>query len=182
MLPVKTSFKTSGFGVGKRELIIIGASFALLLLIFAVPFAALFLRIVTGFGVMAGGVLLAFWRVRKTWTLEAWLMAALRFSLRTRTLAKGSREVGQAGESRRRSGPGRGVPLPEHSPLKRFDTQPIFRLPTWLSPRSNGELVGYVLCFSALAILLTWFGTSGVAKMQREILTVLHFLHISSVQ
>lgn len=160
MLPSKTSLEISGFGLRKRELLIVGLSFILMLLILALPLSRLFVRIVLGVSLMAGGILLAFWRVKKEWTLEAWLWQAFKYDLRTRDLSRGfvpfaRRSVRQPG-LQDQAEPG-------------WREQVVLTLPGWLSPQSNAALAGYVLSIALVLVLLAWVGTGGLRLIQAEL-------------
>ncbi len=160
MLPSKTSLEISGFGLRKRELLIVGLSFILMLVILAVPFSGLFVRIVLGVSLMAGGILLAFWRVKKEWTLEAWLWQAFKYNLRTRDLSRGFVPL-----SRR---PARKTGLRDQAEPGRMG-QVVLTLPGWLSPQSNAALAGYVISIALVLVLLAWVGTGGLLLIQAEL-------------
>lgn len=164
-LPTKASFETTGFGVRKRELVIIGVALAGTLFILIIPFAAIFARIILGTMVMAAGILYAFWRIRKYWTVEEWIINKIKYQSRTRKFIKGGAFITQnhavAVEGT----------LPE-KPAREY--QPAsFTLPSWLTPQSNFQLIGYVLSFAALVIFFAWVGTDGVAVMQYQMQQIL---------
>lgn len=53
---------------------------------------------------------------------------------------------------------------------------PLFRLPSRLTPRTNGELLGYVISTFVLVIMLTWIGTSGLEEIAIQLQDVFNSL------
>lgn len=173
-LPSKTSFKGTGFGINQRELILIGGGFFAMLLTLAIPFAGLFLRIFLGFSVMAAAVIYAMWRVNGHWTIENWSMQKMRHHASKKRYVKGY--SGSAAGSSNTYVATAPHPVEKHPETSAVREAPIFRLPGRLTPRSNGELLGYVLSTFVLVIMLAWIGTSGLEEIAIQLQEVLNGL------
>lgn len=162
-LPSKTSFKGTGFGINKRELILIGGGFLAMMLTLAIPFAGLFFRIFLGFSIMAASVIYAMWRVNGHWTIENWFMQKMRHNASKKRYVKGY--SGNAAGSSNTYVATEPRPVEKRSDVSDVREAPIFRLPRHLTPKNNGELLGYVISAFVLVIMLAWIGTSGFREI-----------------
>jgi hypothetical protein len=173
-LPSKTSFQGTGFGINKRELILIGGGFFAMLLTLAIPFAGLFFRIFLGFSVMAAAVIYAMWRVNGHWTIENWFMQKMRHNASKKRYVKGY--SGSATASSNTYGATEPLPVENRPEPSDVREAPLFRLPSRLTPRTNGELLGYVISTFVLVIMLTWIGTSGLEEIAIQLQEVFNGL------
>jgi hypothetical protein len=165
-VPAKTNFATTALGVRPRELVITGAAGFLGLALLALPLGSIFVRILIAAGLTGAGVLYAFWRVNRVWTVEAYLFQRLRYSQRARRFLKG----GAAGQDRQPD-PASPAPPPGAAsstqseasvqPAASQPAEPLFWLPAALSPQSNRELLGLVGAWFAVTVFLGWMLASG---------------------
>jgi hypothetical protein len=173
-LPSKTSFKGTGFGINQRELILIVGGFFAMLLTLALPFAGLFFRIFLGFSIMAAAVIYAMWRVNGHWTIETWLMQKMRHNAGKKRYVKGY--SGSATASSNTYVATEPHPVEKHPEPSDARETPIFRLPSRLTPKTNGELLGYVISTFVLVIMLAWIGTSGLEEIAIQLQQVINGL------
>ncbi len=157
-LPIKTTFKGTGFGINKRELVFVATGFILMTLILAVPFTGILARIILGFAVMGGILIYAFWRIHGHWTIEAWCWQKIRHKASIKRFIKGYSGAEEAEQGSFAVSQSADQFTPERA-------EPLFNLPSWLTPRSNAELLGYVLSTFSLVVFLSWVGTSGVQEI-----------------
>lgn len=176
-IPAKTNFTTTALGVGPRELVITGAAGFLGLALLALPLGSIFLRILIAAGLSSAGVLFAFWRVKRVWTVEAYLFQRLRYSRRARRFLKGGAEASGIGahtvpgsEAASSSAAPAVQERPSAQPASEHSEEPLFWLPAALSPQSNGELLGLVGSWFAVTIFLGWMLASGsIADIQNHL-------------
>jgi hypothetical protein len=67
-------------------------------------------------------------------------------------------------------------PVENHSDVSDVRAAPLFRLPRRLTPRTNGELLGYVISTFVLVIMLAWIGTSGLEEIAIQLQEVFNSL------
>ena len=89
-IPAKTSFKNTAFGVRARELVIAGGAGFVGLAVLALPLGSIFIRIAVMAGLSGAGILYAFWRVERTWSIEEYLFNRWKYGIRSRRFVKGS--------------------------------------------------------------------------------------------
>ncbi len=190
-IPAKTSFKTTAFGVRARELVIAGGAGFVGLAILALPVGSIFIRIVVMAGLSGAGILYAFWRVDRTWSIEEYLFNRWKYGIRSRRFVKGgslfegvSIGVGPYG-SGLSSGLGGNVSTGvAGKPRREFPfsgwEKTLFWLPESWEPHSNTELTGMVLSVFALVVFLAWVGTTGgvsALEVQIQLLFAALFNH-----
>ena len=172
-LPAKTALKGTGFGINQRELIIVGSAVLLMLIVFATPFTGLLPRIVLGFGLVTGATLYALWRVKGYWTIERWLIRQIRYQSGKRRYLKGQAVASVLSEPLfAQESPSQAQQQGKPSSVVADAEAPLFRLPSWLSPESNSELMGYVTAIFSIVALLAWIGTSGVREITLQMQAV----------
>jgi hypothetical protein len=60
-------------------------------------------------------------------------------------------------------------PMEKRSDVSDVREAPIFRLPRRLTPKTNGELLGYVISAFVLVTMLAWIGTSGLEEIATQL-------------
>ncbi len=177
-VPAKTSFKTTSFGVRARELIIAGTAGFIGLALLAIPIGSIFIRIIAAAALFSAGILYAFWRIDRTWSLEEYFFNRWKHGVRSRRFVKGGSEfdgtsinVGLAGpEPTAATGEVKVVNKPTHRKRGTGWNKVLVWVPDWMVPESNVELSGMVLSVFALVVFLAWMWKSGnVATLQGEI-------------
>jgi hypothetical protein len=163
-LPAKTDFSTTALGVRPRELVISGVAGFLGLALLTLPLGSIFVRILIAAGLTSAGVLYAFWRVHRVWTVEAYLYRRLVYDFRTRRFLKGgAAAAGFSAQAETDPGatPSASTTKAAAPPAGVDQAQPLFWLPAALSPRSNRELVGLVGAWFAVTVFVGWMLASG---------------------
>jgi hypothetical protein len=186
-IPTKTSFQTTAFGVRARELVILCAAGFLGLALLALPLGSIFIRILLAAGLSGAGILAAFWRVERTWTIEAYLFNRWKYSLRPRRFVKGGSQFGGAAMPWEVSSPAVPETVREEDgkasrekDAPAAQAQPLFWLPERLVPHSNGELAGFVLSSFAVTVFLGWVTASGgvgLIQSQLQLLASALWMH-----
>jgi hypothetical protein len=163
-LPAKTDFSTTALGVRPRELIISGAAGFLGLALLTLPLGSIFVRILIAAGLTSAGVLYAFWRVHRVWTVEAYLYRRLVYDFRARRFLKGGAAAAgfsAQAEVNRGAPPSTSTTKAAAPPAGAGLAEPLFWLPATLSPRSNRELIGLVGTWFAVTVFVGWMLASG---------------------
>jgi hypothetical protein len=163
-IPAKTNFSTTALGVRPRELVISGVAGFLGLALLTLPLGSIILRILIAAGLTSTGVLYAFWRVHRVWTVEAYLYRRLVYGFRARRFLKGgAAAAGYSAQAEPNHGAPSTAPTTESAapPVGAGPAQPLFWLPAALSPRSNRELLGLVGAWFAVTVFVGWMLASG---------------------
>jgi hypothetical protein len=186
-IPTKTSFQTTAFGVRARELVILCGGGFIGLALLALPLGSIFIRILLAAGLSGAGILFAFWRVERTWTIEAYLFNRWKYSLRSRRFVKGGSQFEGASLSWEapESTATQTVQKDDSKVSRKNDAEatqgePLFWLPERLVPHSNGELVGFVLSSFAVTVFLSWVTASGgvgLIQSQLQLLAQALWMH-----
>ena len=114
------------------------------------------------------------WRVNGHWTIENWFMQKMRHNASKKRYVKGY--SGNAAGSSNTYGATEPQSVEKRPDGSDVRDMPIFRLPRRLTPRTNGELLGYVISTLVLAIMLAWIGTSGLEEIAIQLQEVFNGL------
>ena len=156
-IPGKASLSTTSFGISKREVFLLGATVLIGLALLAVPYTAIFGRVVVSFLFMGGMVLFTFWRVEGQWPIETYLFNRLKYQARTRAFVRGGQRI----VSREQEAHARAAAPEAYFPAGGV----LLEAPGF----SNRQLLASVTGVVILAIFLAWVGTSGVTDAQVQL-------------
>ena len=160
-IPGKASLSTTSFGVSRREVFLLGAAVFIGLALLAVPYTAIFGRVVVSFLFMGGTAVYTFWRVDGQWPIEVYLFNRLKYQARNRAFVRGGQRIVSGQEKVDSIAAGRSKIPEAYHPAGGV----LLELPGF----SNGQLFFSVAGVVILAIFLAWVGTGGVADAQVQL-------------
>ena len=151
-LPPKAQFKTTSFGVKKRDLLISGGGVLIGIAVLAVNFAPVMARVFIFVIIAGASALLAFWRVEGQWPIEQYLIGKTRWGKRNRKYVKGGAKASTI----------RDISFEAYMEESAPAEKALFSI--W--DFSNEQLLFTVISLSALGVLLAWLGTGGIEEAQ----------------
>lgn len=160
-LPGKANLSTTSFGISKREVFLLGGAIFIGLVLLAIPYGPIMVRVVISFLFMGALAIYTFYKVEKQWPIEVYLINKLKYKMRHRAYVKGGQSI-VSKENQARSF--------EEKQKKAAQTyQPAGGYLLGMKPYSNFELVVSVSGVVFFAILLAWVGTGGVEEAQVQL-------------
>ncbi|MCB2160636.1 hypothetical protein KQH40_00960 [bacterium] len=163
-IPGKASLSTTSFGISKREVVLLGATIFIGLILLAIPYAPVFIRVAVSFIFMGGLALYTFWRVEKQWPIEVYVINKIRYMTRNRAYVKGGESIvipKQSNEPSRSNKQGKSAIPDTYAPEGGY----LFEVASF----TNAQLLATITGMVFLAILLACAGTGGIEDAQNQL-------------
>lgn len=157
----RTNFQATQWGFTTRDFAIIGVGFLLAIAQVITPYASIFIRLIIFAVVVLGSVTFAFWRVDRVLTIEEYLVNKFKY---WRGVRNAYTKTGAEYLSRRSYTDYSSEDTAKLTPTARGKV--LWRLPAWLTPESNQDLVFTTLSVFFILAFTAWVGAGGIEEMQ----------------